>query len=1045
MSLFCYAFQSSAAPVPSPQVQHCNETQALLDFKKAVNGSGILNWPAGSHYCNWEGVECSGVDKNNKSMEENSDSGMSVTKLKLQEKGLKGFISDSLGCLYNLKEVNLSYNLLSGSVPAELFQLQHIETLDLSFNNLSGTIPIVKGFQSIQSFNISSNLFSGELPGFGMASNLTALIVYNNSFTGHIPTNICKNSSSVRVLDFSMNNFNTSLNEGLAYCQALEEFNAGSNELVGPLPDDLFRLPSLRQLFLPWNRFSGNLSVSIGDLRNLTVIALDGNNISGGLPDELGKLENLEQLTLSNNKFTGTLPKLASCKKLQLLNLKNNSLNGTINLDFKNFPHLVSLDLATNHLTGNIPATISSCKLIKTLSLAKNKLDGEIPDSFRSLQALSFVSMSNNSLVNATSALNVLQECRNLTTLIMSINFHRGHIPTDITGFRSLKILALGNCGLSGQVPEWLRNCTYLQVLDLSWNKFTGSIPPWLDHFKFMFYLDMSNNSLSGDIPRQLTQLQSLTSIQNLTATDRTSLELPLYVKHNKNASGLQYNQVANFPPALYLSNNRLKGRIWPEFGQMKLLHILDLSRNNLTGTIPDTLSNMANMENLDLSSNNLSGRIPASLKNLTFLAKFNVANNHLEGPIPSGGQFFSFPISSFGGNSALCGSPLPACNVSKPALLSPGFSMNSPNKLGRNTILGITVSIGVGIALLLAAILWSLSGRQIEIQEYENDDEFRRPSRLSEHMGSTMVIQFQNQHNKDLTIADLIKATNNFDQANIIGCGGFGLVYRATLVDGTKVAIKKLTGDCLQMDREFRAEVEALSRAQHKNLVPLQGYCIYGNDRLLIYSYMENGSLDYWLHERPDGGAMLDWETRLKIVECAGQGLAYLHRICEPHIVHRDIKSSNILLNDKFEAHLADFGLSRLILPYNTHVSTELVGTLGYIPPEYGQAWIATLRGDVYSFGVVILELLTGKRPIDICKPKGCRELVSWVQQMRSEGKEEELFDPLLKGKGYEEQMSRVLDVGCICTNHNPLKRPTIQEVVSWLENVRDNSQLIK
>lgn len=1042
MSLFNVAYQSSSAPSPSPQLRQCNETQALLEFKRLVNESTLLNWHAGLPYCNWEGVECSGVDKN-KSMEENSGSPMLVTKLKLQKKGLKGVISGSLGCLYNLKEVNLSFNLLSGAVPAELFQLQHIETLDLSFNNLSGTIPPVKGFRSIQSFNISNNFFSGKFPEFDMASNLTALIVYNNSFTGHIPTNICKNSSSVRILNFSTNKFNTSLSEGLADCQALEEFNAGSNDLVGSLPDDIFRIPSLRQLLLPSNSFSGNLSASIGDLRNLTVIELFGNNISGILPEELGKLEKIEQLMLSSNKFSGFLPNLTSCKKLQVLDLRNNSLIGTINLDFKNFPDLVSLDLATNHLTGNIPATISNCKLIRILSLAKNHLYGEIPDSFRSLPALAFVSISNNSLINATSALTVLQECRNLTTLILSLNFREGHIPTDITGFRRLKILALGKCGLSGQVPKWLQNCKDLQVLDLSWNKFTGSIPPWLGYFKFMFYLDMSKNFLSGDIPLQLTQLQSLTSIQNLTATDRTSLDLPLYVKHNKNASGLQYNQVANFPPALYLSNNRLEGRIWPGFGQMKLLHILDLSRNNLMGTIPDTLSNMANLENLDLSGNNLSGRIPASLRKLTFLAKFNVANNHLEGPIPTGGQFFSFPISGFEGNSGLCGSPLPVCNSSIPVLLTPGIG--SQNKLGRNTILGITVSIGVGIALLLATILWSLSGRQIENQDFENEDEFRRSSRLSEHVGFTMVVQFQNWHNKDLTIADLIKATNNFDQANIVGCGGFGLVYKATLADGRKVAIKKLTGDCLQMDREFRAEVEALSRAQHKNLVSLQGYCIHGNDRLLIYSYMENGSLDYWLHERPDGGAMLDWETRLKIVQGAGGGLVYLHRVCEPHIVHRDIKSSNILLNDKFEAHLADFGLSRLILPYNTHVSTELVGTLGYIPPEYGQAWIATLRGDVYSFGVVILELLTGKRPIDICKPKGCRDLVSWVQQMRSEGKEEEIFDPLLKGKGYEEEMSRVLDVGCICTNHNPLKRPTVQEVVSWLENVRDNSQQIK
>uniref|UniRef100_A0A7C8ZQ94 non-specific serine/threonine protein kinase n=2 Tax=Opuntia streptacantha TaxID=393608 RepID=A0A7C8ZQ94_OPUST len=204
----------------------------------------------------------------------------------------------------------------------------------------------------------------------------------------------------------------------------------------------------------------------------------------------------------------------------------------------------------------------------------------------------------------------------------------------------------------------------------------------------------------------------------------------------------------------------------------------------------------------------------------------------------------------------------------------------------------------------------------------------------------------------------------------------------------------------------------------------------------------MENGSLDYWLHENPDGPSQLDWPTRLRIAFGAGSGLAYMHQICEPHIVHRDIKTSNILLDENFEAHVADFGLSRLILPYRTHVTTDLVGTLGYIPPEYGQSWVATLRGDVYSFGVVMLELLTGKRPVEICKTKTSRELIVWVQQMKKEGRHEEIFDPVLRGKGYEEEMLRVLEAACKCINQNPLERPTINEVVDQLHNWKSSLQ---
>ncbi|CAN1342368.1 Tyrosine-sulfated glycopeptide receptor 1 [Linum perenne] len=274
----------------------------------------------------------------------------------------------------------------------------------------------------------------------------------------------------------------------------------------------------------------------------------------------------------------------------------------------------------------------------------------------------------------------------------------------------------------------------------------------------------------------------------------------------------------------------------------------------------------------------------------------------------------------------------------------------------------------------------------------------------------------------------ELLKATDNFSQANIVGCGGFGLVYKATLANGTKLAVKKLSGDFGLMEREFKAEIEALSTAQHENLVSLQGYCVFNGFRLLIYSYMENGSLDYWLHEKTEGASQLDWPTRLKIAKGASIGLAYMHQVCEPHIVHRDIKSSNILLDEKFEAHVADFGLARLIRPYCTHVTTELVGTLGYIPPEYG---------DVYSFGVVMLELLSGKRPVEVFKPKMSRELVAWVYQMRSEGKQEQVFDPILRDKGHEDEMLQMLDVACMCVSHNPRKRPSIQEVVDCLKNI--------
>jgi serine/threonine protein kinase len=300
---------------------------------------------------------------------------------------------------------------------------------------------------------------------------------------------------------------------------------------------------------------------------------------------------------------------------------------------------------------------------------------------------------------------------------------------------------------------------------------------------------------------------------------------------------------------------------------------------------------------------------------------------------------------------------------------------------------------------------------------------------------------QSKGEENK-LKFDDILKATNNFDKANIIGCGGYGLVYKAELHNGSRLAIKKLNGEMCLMEREFSAEVDALSMAQHENLVPLWGYCVQGNSRLLIYSYMENGSLDDQLHNRDDdASSFLDWPIRLKIAQGASLGLSYIHNDSKPNIVHRDIKSSNILLDKEFKAYVADFGLARLLLPNKTHVTTELVGTIGYIPPEYGQAWIATLRGDIYSFGVVLLELLTGRRPVPVLSTS--EELVPWVLQMSSEGRQIEVLDSTLRGTGYEDQMLKVLQTACKCVDHDQFRRPAIMEVVSCLASLDADQQM--
>ncbi|KAL2329725.1 hypothetical protein Fmac_017306 [Flemingia macrophylla] len=288
-------------------------------------------------------------------------------------------------------------------------------------------------------------------------------------------------------------------------------------------------------------------------------------------------------------------------------------------------------------------------------------------------------------------------------------------------------------------------------------------------------------------------------------------------------------------------------------------------------------------------------------------------------------------------------------------------------------------------------------------------------------------------------TYEELIQATDGFSANNLLGEGGFGCVYKGFLIDGREVAVKQLKVGGGQGEREFRAEVEIISRVHHRHLVSLVGYCISEHQRLLVYDYVPNNTLHYHLHgeNRP----VLDWPTRVKVAAGAARGIAYLHEDCHPRIIHRDIKSSNILLDLNYEARVSDFGLAKLALDSNTHVTTRVMGTFGYMAPEYATSGKLTEKSDVYSFGVVLLELITGRKPVDASQPIGDESLVEWARPLLTEALDNEdfeiLVDPRLEKNYDRNEMFRMIEAAAACVRHSSVKRPRMSQVVRALDSL--------
>ncbi|KAG8077319.1 hypothetical protein GUJ93_ZPchr0007g5866 [Zizania palustris] len=285
-------------------------------------------------------------------------------------------------------------------------------------------------------------------------------------------------------------------------------------------------------------------------------------------------------------------------------------------------------------------------------------------------------------------------------------------------------------------------------------------------------------------------------------------------------------------------------------------------------------------------------------------------------------------------------------------------------------------------------------------------------------------------------TLRDIELATNRFSRENVLGEGGYGVVYRGRLVNGTEVAIKKIFNNMGQAEKEFRVEVEAIGHVRHKNLVRLLGYCVEGVNRMLVYEFVNNGNLEQWLHGAMCQCGIFSWENRMKVVIGTAKALAYLHEAIEPKVVHRDIKSSNILIDDEFNGKVSDFGLAKLLGSDKSHITTRVMGTFGYVAPEYANTGMLNEKSDVYSFGVLLLETVTGREPVDYSRSVNEVNLVEWLKIMVTNRRAEEVVDPILEVRPSVRAIKRALLVALRCVDPDSEKRPKMGQIVRMLES---------
>ncbi|KAL8506431.1 hypothetical protein ACS0TY_017351 [Phlomoides rotata] len=1070
-----------------------NDESSLLALQANIN-SDILsrNWSPQTLFCTWIGVNCSrgdsrvrGLDLSSMglngtipaiianlsfltvlNMRNNSINGLipreignltQLSSLDLSMNRLTDHIPESLGLLRNLQSLNLSYNQLKGDIPTSLSACVELQIFDLSHNNLTGTIPVGFGnFSQLQKFILWKNELTGELPStiFNISFVLTIDVSVNQMF-GKLPQDICSHpASKLEELWLYSNQFDGPILPNLNRCRSIKILSVSRNNFTGNIPPRFSNLTTIQKVSLGRNAFTGTIPPSIGNLPNLAVFDISENNFHGTIPSEIGNLQNLTWFNVESNSLTGEVPQsIFNISTLIDLILSMNNFSGSLPTSIGTMlPNIRNFILTRNRFNGTIPSSISNLSKLEILDLSNNSFTGQIPITLGNMSSLQRLTLSNNFFANNVSKpeqdfLSSLSNSKSLTTINIDSNPISGVLPKSIglgNMTLSLEQFTAHSCEFVGRLPDEIGNLTKLVSLNLGYNELTGSVPTVLGSLKNLQKLDLYGNKLQGAV-EFLCYLENLFSVD--LRENRFVGRIPgclgsLSMLREISMAFNEFN--SSIPSSLWsneriqkmnLSNNFLDGSLPLEFGSTKTLTELDLSGNKISGEIPSTisklqslihlslsnnkmdgpidesLSDLKDLQYLDLSQNRFSSLIPESLEELTSLNYFNVSFNELSGKIPDEGPFGNFTDEMFAGNKHLCGAPrfkVEACKMSK------------RRKSKHLKYILPPIAAGLLGALLLFFILKRWSKKLSPSLSLSASPLRRMDDKLSYH--------------------EILYATRNLHEENLVGKGSYGSVYRGDLPDSKAVAIKVFNLDMQGAMKSFDKECQMMHTIRHRNLVKVISSCSRLDFKALVMEYMPKGNLEKWLYSAESS---LNISERFRIMVDVASGITHLHDGLIPPIAHCDLKPNNILLDDDMVAHVGDFGIAKLLTQEQRMQQTRTLGTIGYMAPEYGSDGLISTMVDVYSYGILVMEILTGRRPTDEMF-SGELTMRRWVSESFPSSVMQIVDQELLRMSDesvrarHERWLASAMELAVECTTDLAEERPNMKYVAVRINEIK-------